>query len=332
MKVSIIITSYNEKEYLIQAIESCLSQDYKGDYEIIISDDGSTDGSVEILKEYIDSYPGKIKGVFDKRDDGVEFLEYRESNCRERGINISSGDYLMILDGDDLVAPNKLSVQAEFLDNNPKYVACYTDFEWFWDDGRRLLTKFNYSEINSVLLWSKIYIHLSSFLFRRSVISNFIPRFINDNMAVRSILKTGRVYHIPGVTFKYRQRNESLWHTYDELEKDITTVVALQAAIDSNWFYCSSLSKYRNSLNYVFDKRIELDNEKYQRYFYYLSDYEGHLLSTIRNYSELRVLKKYKFNIVKIQSILCGFFFAAAKRFFEIFNRKSISITENIGI
>lgn len=258
MKVSIIITSYNEKEYLIHAIESCLSQNYQEEYEIIISDDGSTDGSVEVIKQYAESFPEKIKCIFGKRDDGVEFLEYRESNCRERGINISSGDYLMILDGDDLITPDKLSIQAEFLDNNPKYVACYSDFEWFWEEGRRFLTKFNYPEINSVLLWSKVYIHLSTFLFRRSVISNFIPRFINDAMAIRSILKSGKVYHVPRVTFMYRQRNGSLWHSYDELQKSITAVFALQAAIDSKWYYCSSLSRYRGSFNYVSAHRMKL--------------------------------------------------------------------------
>ena len=56
MKLSIIIVSYNEKEYISEAIESCMSQEGKFDYEIIIGDDGSNDGSLEIIERYQEQY------------------------------------------------------------------------------------------------------------------------------------------------------------------------------------------------------------------------------------------------------------------------------------
>lgn len=327
MKVSIIITSYNEKEYLTQAITSCLSQDYQGEYEIIISDDGSTDGSIEIINEFSNNNPEKIKCVFDKRDDGEEFLEYRESNCRERGINISTGDYLMILDGDDIIRSDKIRVQAEFLDKNKNYVACYTDFEWFWGDGKRMFTTFYYSELNSVLLWSKEYIHLSAFLFRRNVLANLFPHFINDCMAVRSILKTGKVYHLPGYTFLYRQRDESLWHTYDQLEKRIVEVNTLQTIMDSKWFYCSSLSKYQFALDWVFAHKNELSYEKYQQYFSYLANYQNHILFDLKSYENLNGSRKLELHLLRLQSRVFCLLFTAAKKIVEMVNHKPVSTT-----
>ena len=57
IKISIILVSYNEKQYLIDALESCIKQNIECNYEIIIGDDGSDDGSIDIIKEYKSRYP-----------------------------------------------------------------------------------------------------------------------------------------------------------------------------------------------------------------------------------------------------------------------------------
>ena len=61
IKISIILVSYNEKQYLIDALESCIKQNIECNYEIIIGDDGSDDGSIDIIKEYKSRYPELIK-------------------------------------------------------------------------------------------------------------------------------------------------------------------------------------------------------------------------------------------------------------------------------
>ena len=324
MKVSIIISSYNEKEYLIEAIESCLSQDYQKDFEIVISDDGSTDGSIEIIKKYIESYPDKVKGVFDKRDDGVGYKEFRMSNCRARGIAIASGDYLIILDGDDLISSDKLRLQAGFLDKNKKYVACYSDFEWFWHEEKRQITFYNYSEVNRRLLFSRIYIHLSCFMFRKSVIPNFVKNHVNDNMAVRSILASGKVCHLSGVTFKYRQRSDSIWNSYDMFEKNIVSVIALQAVLENRMLFLSSISRYHLSLKTLYNSRKELSDMKYRYYFNFIGHYSNHILVCLRDYNKLFWTKKISLHILLFSSKVCRFYFSNVKRVFERMNHKRI--------
>jgi len=93
MKVSIIIPVYNAEKYLEECINSAMNQTYP-DIEIIVVDDGSTDRSPEILKKYTN----KIK-IITKKQGGV-------ASARNAGIKIATGDWIKLLDNDDVLYPN----------------------------------------------------------------------------------------------------------------------------------------------------------------------------------------------------------------------------------
>ena len=85
MKLSIVIVSYNEKEYLPEAIESCLNQDCDFPFEIIIGDDGSDDGSIELIKQYQSCYPDKIRYFVMDRPESKDIIPaLRVSNVIKR--------------------------------------------------------------------------------------------------------------------------------------------------------------------------------------------------------------------------------------------------------
>lgn len=91
-KVSIIIPVYNVSKYLRRCLDSIVNQNYE-DYELILVDDGSTDGSSSICDEYHLKYPTKVK-VIHQINSGV-------SASRNRGIEASSGKYIVFIDADD---------------------------------------------------------------------------------------------------------------------------------------------------------------------------------------------------------------------------------------
>lgn len=106
--ISVIIPVYNTEKYLAQAIESVLTQTVKP-AEIIVVDDGSTDGSVNIALQF---------------GDEIRVLKLGE-NCgapaaRNYGIGQASGEYLAFLDADDLWTPDKLKNQLSYLLKNPE--------------------------------------------------------------------------------------------------------------------------------------------------------------------------------------------------------------------
>ena len=103
--ISVIITSYNQVDYLKEAINSVLYQTYSP-YEIIICDDGSQDSSCDLIREYESNFPNIIKGIFHKENLGI-------SKNRNSGLNAVTGEYVTWLDGDDIFFPRKLELELD---------------------------------------------------------------------------------------------------------------------------------------------------------------------------------------------------------------------------
>ena len=115
-EISIVIPVYNAQSYLADAIQSVLSQTYV-DWELVAVDDGSTDRSLEILND------------FARRDSRIRVLPMEHAGiCRTRntGIHAARGRYLAALDNDDVMLPDRLQAQFDFLESRPDYVAVGT--------------------------------------------------------------------------------------------------------------------------------------------------------------------------------------------------------------
>jgi len=103
--VSVIIPVYNGERYLAEAIESVLAQTYRP-IEIVVVDDGSTDGSAEVAKGFHDN----IRYVFQPNSGSPA--------ARNTGLRMANGNVISFIDADDLWSNNKLSLQLKHLDNN----------------------------------------------------------------------------------------------------------------------------------------------------------------------------------------------------------------------
>ena len=304
-KASIIIGSYNHKDFTRECIDCCLKQDFDGEYEIIVVDDGSDDGSIELIEEYASKYPQKINYAVMDRNDGVNILGFRMSNAREKGITISSGEYILLLDGDDLISENKLSMQIGFLEKHREFVACFTDFEWFWPDGKKKEQLFPYSSVSNSYYWGNFYMHISSFVFRREVVKNFIHGCVNDNLATFSILKTGKIYHLSGVTFFYRQRENSVFHSFDSFEKKLREVFYSQFLLTAGRMRFSTLARYGATIKYIFKSRKRLSEDRFKKYFGYSGVLKRDYLLEFCNYDRLGMPKK-----LSIRAFFIEIFFA----------------------
>lgn len=134
-KVSVAITTYNQKDFLRECIESVLAQEYPG-LEIVVADDASTDGTRQMLTEYENNYPGLFTLAFAEKNRGIT----ANSNA---AFFACTGKYIAFIAGDDLMLPGKLKKQIQFLETHTDYVICYHDLDVFDSDTNRTLRYFN---------------------------------------------------------------------------------------------------------------------------------------------------------------------------------------------
>jgi len=118
-KVSVIVTAHNYAEFLEECLDSVLRQTYD-DFELVVVDDGSTDETPELLRDYSYEYPEIIK-VVTLSGEGLP------SACN-RGIEAADGEYIIRLDADDYFDKNILTVEASYLDANPEIDLVYPDY------------------------------------------------------------------------------------------------------------------------------------------------------------------------------------------------------------
>lgn len=131
--VSIIIPLYNGERFVLEAVESALAQTYPS-VEVIVVDDGSTDGGKALLAPYV-----KTKRIryFEEPHRGLPA-------ARNKGIRVAKGEYIAFLDADDIFLPEKIERQAAYLDAHPECEAVYSALYHFWEDDPETLLTLRY--------------------------------------------------------------------------------------------------------------------------------------------------------------------------------------------
>jgi len=127
---SIVMPMYNSKNYVLEAIQSVLNQTYRN-WELIIVDDGSTDNSVALVKEFINK-DNRIKLIVNQENLGAAI-------SRNKAIKASRGHYIAFLDADDLWLPTKLEKQVKVLEAG-KADVCFSSYEQINESGQSLNT------------------------------------------------------------------------------------------------------------------------------------------------------------------------------------------------
>jgi len=125
-RVSVVIPTYNRCAYVQEAIDSVLAQTYT-DYEIIVIDDGSTDGTGEALRR---RYGDRIRYVWQENQG--------QAAARNHGIALACGDYVAFLDSDDTWLPDKLTSQVAYLDEHPEVGFVFSE-AWKVDAAGRVI-------------------------------------------------------------------------------------------------------------------------------------------------------------------------------------------------
>lgn len=123
--LSVVMAVYNSERYLRKSIESVLAQTYRN-FEFIIVNDGSADASESIIKDYA------------ARDNRITYLKNEknsgQSETRNKAIKSAKGEYVVVVDSDDICLPNRFEEQVSFFKNNSNVDVLGTSYCLFFDD------------------------------------------------------------------------------------------------------------------------------------------------------------------------------------------------------
>ena len=236
--VSVMITYYNQKQYIKDSLGSVLSQKTNFKYEVLCGDDGSSDGTYEELLKWQEKYPGVCKVFQMPRETGVKYEPIvRASNNRHNLLKHAEGKYVTILDGDDYYTDdNKLQAQADILENHPDCAACCHPMRMVWEDCDRApefigkLSDRSF-ELSNKVYWSALWLPAEAFLFRnyyKGKEDAINKDFFDDNLITIYFIKYGNIIYTPKSMVDYRQHSESSWNSRSDIQKAYVNMLLYQ--------------------------------------------------------------------------------------------------------
>lgn len=272
-RISIIIPCYNGAKYIRETLD-CLQKQTIDDWECVIVNDGSTDNSLEILKEYV---------VKDSRYKYIDKENEGPSIARNIGIAKSSGKYILPLDADDLIAPTYAEKAIDYLESHPKTKMVYCICQTFCGDkkGDFVLTPYSYD----VMIWKNMLFNAG--VFRRydfDQTSGYNPNMRKGNedwdFWIALIKPNDDVYQIPEILFFYRKEIISRHHGARKCTLELNSQMILNhldvykpflgELIDlreENEYLKKELGKVFNSLTYKLGSLFSFPIRKFRSIF-----------------------------------------------------------------
>lgn len=238
LKVSVIIPCYNHSQFILEALESVLSQTFK-DFECIIIDDGSTDNTKNIVLDWV-KIDARFKYYY-QNNSGL-------SKARNKGISLSSGQYILPLDSDDKISDNYLEKCVKALDSRCEIKIAYGESYFFGNSNQKWnLDSYNFEDI---LYKNMIY---CTGLFRKEdwervggYDKNLKSGLEDWEFWIHILKKGGEVVKIKDCFFYYRLKENSM---------------IIDSVINNSYGY--------NSRLYIFEKHIDVYRKTnfYDMYF-----------------------------------------------------------------
>ena len=200
--VSVMIPYYNCKEYIVETIQSVLSQSHQN-FEIIIVDDGSDPEHADYLREFLADKPAIRYAV--QNNQGV-------AAARNHAARLAGGKYFLFLDSDDLILPDYIEKCVTVLENNPDCKLVYPLAEYF-DAQEGLWNLPDYDGLESLLKGNRIPIismHRAEDFVSLGGFDENLTTHEDWDLWIRLLSNGGTVIRIPEVLFRYRKRRDGL--------------------------------------------------------------------------------------------------------------------------
>lgn len=263
-RVSVLMPAYNAEKYIGDAIKSILNQTFT-DFELIIINDGSTDNTKQIIKQFDDE---RIKYFENDENRGVIFT-------LNRGLKEIESEFIIRMDADDISLPNRFAEQIKFMDNNPQIGLSGTAIEIFNEDTSRInYFPSNPEELKTELIFNNLICHPSiiirSRIFKEHPIL-FEKKYLHaEDYAMWIILsKWVKFSNLNKVLLKYRDSESNITKIADKQITERKQVFAEITNLIYNFLKINqSQSEYKN-IHFIIS-----DNKRIENHIFTNNDYK----------------------------------------------------------
>jgi len=230
IKVSVCVPTFNHKHYISRMLDGALEQKTTFPFEIVIGDDGSTDGSQEIIRSYQEQYPDIITAFLHTENQGpFEPREFAGRNNVLQLLKACQGQYVAMCEGDDYwTDPYKLQKQVDFMESNPDFSICHHNMLVTYEDGSESHTfnKENQALISTIddILQDHWFMATASWLYRNYFLTeNFAEWHANaaagDWALSIQLAAKGKIAYLPEVMGVYRKHSAGLSNVHSHSNK-----------------------------------------------------------------------------------------------------------------
>jgi dTDP-4-amino-4,6-dideoxygalactose transaminase/glycosyltransferase involved in cell wall biosynthesis len=226
VRVSVLLTTYNHEKFIAQAIDSVLMQQTSFAFELVIIEDCSTDRTRDIVVDFRQRYPDKIRLILSEsnRCDNASFVDEFLS---------SRGQYIASLDGDDYwTSAEKLQKQVEFLDSHPECTICFHNVVVFYEDASKQSWNRNPAEQKQFSTLEDLLAHNfiagCSPMYRAGILDAFPDWYRTEPWADSALYillaQHGAIGYIDEVMGAYRVHGGGLWSRLSEAQQIEATI------------------------------------------------------------------------------------------------------------
>lgn len=248
-KVSILCITYNHSRFIKQAFDGFLMQETNFEFEILINDDASTDGTAEIIREYQKKHPKLIKPVFQKEN---QYSKGKRNFMLKYLVPKAKGKYLALCEGDDYwTDPHKLQKQVDFLDKRSDYALCFHPVKVVYEDGSQGNSIYPEGSDKSLFtnkeLLTTNFIQTNSVMYRKQTYKKEVPDLMPGDWYLHLYHASfGKIGFIDEVMAVYRRHSGGIWW---EARNDME-VVWKKHGVAHLTFYAEVLKIYEKNSTY----------------------------------------------------------------------------------
>ncbi|MCT6869358.1 MAG: glycosyltransferase family 2 protein [Apibacter sp.] len=210
--VSVIMAAYNAEKHISASIESIINQTFNN-FELLVINDGSTDNTQSIVKEYC------------KKDSRIILLNNDKNlfviKSRNKGIEKAKGKYIAILDSDDLALPNRLEYQVKYLENNPD-IFLIGSSAYIIDENDKVENSFiaptGYEKLKNNINKNNLIYHSTVMFRNENVFYREKMIYCEDYDLILRLFSEGKkIDNLSDILISYRQTSNSLSKTKNRL-------------------------------------------------------------------------------------------------------------------